>query len=111
MSTHISPTTPTLTTEPGPSATDLSWSLDVEQQIRAALDEIGCEALEQDGFVPSLDAPLVDELGLDSIEHVELIGVAWERCGLDARIPTVGDIRTLRDLVDRATRELGGGLS
>ena len=111
MSTPISTTIPTAAAEPSPPNAGRGSGLDVEREVRAALDEIGCEALEQEGFVPSLDASLVDELGLDSIEQVELIGIAWERCGLDSRIPTIGDIRTLRDLVERATQELGGGLS
>lgn len=77
----------------------------VEAQIYGAFDEIGCEGFAP-GERPGLDAALLDELGLDSIEHVELISLGWERCGLATRVPVASDIRSLGDLIDRACREL-----
>jgi acyl carrier protein len=62
------------------------------------LGEIGL-----DGADVELSADLEDDLGLDSVEQVELVALVLQRAGLATAAVPPGEVRSLDDLMRRVS--------
>ena len=83
-----------------------------EQEIIETVNRIFQEVFEMDAAKLTPDATLFDELGLDSLDAVDLVANLQERFGVslrnDERIRAVRTMRDVYALVNTILDEMGG---
>ncbi len=67
------------------------------------------DSYELDPRIVHSTAHLVDDLGLDSIDAIDLAVTIESETGIDVSEAELGSLRTVQDAVDLIYRRLGGG--